>query len=263
MGLVQVETTSDYLSANRIIYDRNPGYGYYFIGATSAPASSLTLSISTPDPTVITSASKIYYLYIDITTSISSDIGNFTIALYYDSSVHLSGSAGLMDFRFVGDCEAEAACPTCSIPTLEFCDVDVKLETLTFSMSTVTAGQTIRIRAEVENPVYSSVRGLRVFWVDSVSGAVMERGQVVAALTVSAIPLVDLLTDRVYFLWGLEAGYTDANIAGVNIGLYAASTASPLIGPLNSFNLGFSISSTSPITAIFNVKFKIFAKGIL
>lgn len=66
-----------------------------------------------------------------------------------------------------------------------------------------------------------------------------------------------------YFLWGLQAGYTDANTAGINVGIYAASSLTPLIGPLNSFNIGFSISNTSPINAMFNVRFKMFATGIL
>lgn len=75
VGFVQLETTSDYLSLNRITYDSTPAFGYYFLSTTSTPSSSLALSLSGTD----TTASKIYYLYLDITTSISSSLGNFTV----------------------------------------------------------------------------------------------------------------------------------------------------------------------------------------
>jgi hypothetical protein len=115
IGLAQLETTSDYLSSSRITYDSNPSFGYYFIQTTITPSSTLSVSISSPDPTIITTASKIYFSYLDITPSMSATLANFTVQLYYDAGVHLSGSAGLMDFRFVGDCEAQAACTGCTI----------------------------------------------------------------------------------------------------------------------------------------------------
>lgn len=168
-----------------------------------------------------------------------------------------------MDFRFIGDCVPEEACAGCGLPVLQYCEVKEKLTGLDFAVQNVVAGQKIRIKAEVENPIYSSVRGLRVYWVDGVSGIVQERTNVASALTVSPIAITDLGSDRVYFLWGLQAGYFDAFTVGVNVGLFSASTATPLLGPLNSFNLGFKIVDTSPINAQFNVRFKLFAAGML
>jgi hypothetical protein len=117
----------------------------------------------------------------------------------------------------------------------------------------VSASETIRIQTEVQNPIYLTVRGIQVFWADAISGIIQENGQIVNALSVSAIPLIDLGSDRVYFLWGLSAGYSDSDTSGINIGVYAAESTSPLIGPMNSFNIGFKIQDTSPIDSVFNV----------
>lgn len=122
LGFVQIQTVSDVLSSNRIVYDANLAYGYYYVKTTGAPASTLTLSVSSPDASVMNLASKIYYLYIDITPSVSGTGGNFTIDLFYSPS-HTTGSTNLMDFQIVGNCQAIAACPTCAIPLLNSCEV--------------------------------------------------------------------------------------------------------------------------------------------
>jgi hypothetical protein len=127
----------------------------------------------------------------------------------------------------------------------------------------VSASETIRIQTEVQNPIYLTVRGIQVFWADAISGIIQENGQIVNALSVSAIPLIDLGSDRVYFLWGLSAGYSDSDTSGINIGVYAAESTSPLIGPMNSFNIGFKIQDTSPIDSVFNVHVNLFAQGVL
>lgn len=103
LGFVQLQTVSDVFSSSRIVYDSNLAYGYYYIKTTAAPPSSLTVSVSSPDAAVMNLASKIYYLYIDITPSVSAAGGNFTIDLFYSSS-HTTGSTSLMDFQIVGNC---------------------------------------------------------------------------------------------------------------------------------------------------------------
>lgn len=225
LGFVQLETVSDYASTAKITYDRNLAYGYYFIETTvSGPPTTLDLAVSSPT-SPITRAGIIYYLNIDVTPTISSSTGgNFTISLYYDSTVpsHLTGSAGLMDFQIVGDCQAIPFCAGCVAATLNNCNIDNSLESLTFSLASVVAGQPIRIQTEVQNPLYRTVRGIRGYWVDSVNGIIQENKKIPLALEVASISLTDLGSDRVYLLWGIPAGYSDTDTAGVNIGIYAA-----------------------------------------
>ena len=90
-----------------------------------------------------------------------------------------------------------------------------------------------------------------------------ENAYIANALSVASIPLIDLGIDHMYLLWGMSAGYSDVNITGVNIGIYAAESISPLNGPMNSFNIGFKIQDTSPIDAVFNVRIQLFAQGLL
>ncbi len=78
-----------------------------------------------------------------------------------------------------------------------------------------------------------------------------------------SVPSIKLFVgnDQFKLLWGLPKGYSDTNIA-TKIELYRAASTS-LIGPLNSFNIGFYINGTSPINAIFQVYINVGATGIL
>ena len=90
----------------------------------------------------------------------------------------------------------------------------------------------------------------------------MENGQVISALTVNAITISSPGTSRVQLLWGVQKDYTDATVSGVVFGIYKASSIG-YVGPLNSFNNGFMLSDTPPISATFSVKMTLGAQGVL
>ena len=177
---------------------------------------------------------------------------------------HQTSGTSLLDFSFAGICQSAipASCPTCAAAILNSCSISSDLSTISFSTGTVTAGTIITITAQIQNPVYISTRGVRAYWVDFISGIVMENGQVISALTVNAITISSPGTSRVQLLWGVQKDYTDATVSGVVFGIYKASSIG-YVGPLNSFNNGFMLSDTPPISATFSVKMTLGAQGVL
>ena len=79
------------------------------------------------------------------------------------------------------------------------------MTTITFSVNTVTAAQPIRIQTQINNPMYFSTRGIRVHYVDFISGIVKENGYAAAAISVNLIPITDLGNTRVYLFWGISS----------------------------------------------------------
>lgn len=207
-------------------------------------------------------ASQIYTIDIEITPTVSnSNGGNFTAYLYNDGT-----GTSLLDFSFVGICQSAVplSCPSCAAAILNYCTISTDLSTITFSTSTVTASTPIRITTQVQNPSYVATRGIKVFWVDLISGFVVENGLQASSLTVAAITINSPGANRVQLLWGIQKGYTDATgyVTDVVFGIYKAA-ASSLVGPLNSFNNGFTISDTPPINSVFTVQMNIGALGVL
>lgn len=77
-------------------------------------------------------------------------------------------------------------------------------------MNQVTSGQTIRISTQVKNPLYSSIRGIKGYWVEFVSGIVQENKKIMSAVSVNSIPITNLGNDRIYLLWGIQSTFTEA-----------------------------------------------------
>ena len=74
---------------------------------------------------------------------------------------------------------------------------------------------------------------------------VQENGKLASAISVYSLPIVNLATDRIYLLWGIQSTYSDSNLNAIP--LFKAESSSPSIIPYNSYNIGFSFLSTSPI----------------
>jgi len=72
----------------------------------------------------------------------------------------------------MGLCQSVSAGTGLSAAVLNFCQISSDLSTITFSMNQVTAGQTICISTQVQNPLYTSIRGIKGYWVEFVSGLV-------------------------------------------------------------------------------------------
>lgn len=163
--LVQVLAVSSYL-ANNIIYDSNLAFGYLDILAALSGGNIGSLAIvansSSSQKTIPTS---IYSLDIYVTPGQSSTTGgNFTLFIYYDSTVGLqSTGTTIIDFSFMGLCQS-AATANSNAAVLQFCSISSDLSTITFAVGTVTAGQAIRISTSISNPAYRSVRGIKGYW---------------------------------------------------------------------------------------------------
>lgn len=69
-------------------------------------------------------------------------------------------------------------------------------------------------------------------------------------------------TDRILLFWGIETTYTDSNWP-VSIPLFKSASATPAILPYNSFNCGFSFTSTASTSGNYTVKMNIGATGVL
>jgi hypothetical protein len=147
----------------------------------------------------------------------------------------------------MGLCQSVSAGVGLSPAILNYCDISSDLSTIAFSMNQVTAAQTIRISTQVKNPLYKSIRGIKGYWVEFVSGLVQENKKLPSALSVTAISITNLGTDRIYLLWGIQSSFTDAVNIPEGIPLYTAESITPSVIPYNSFNIGFSFTSTSPI----------------
>lgn len=80
-------------------------------------------------------------------------------------------------------------------------------------------------------------------------------------MTVNTISINDLGSSRVYLFWGISTEVVDSELTPLNLGLYKAAGSN--VGPFNSFNCGFSFSSTSPISGRYTVKMYLGATGFL
>lgn len=187
--------------------------------------------------------------------------GNFTLEIHYDSADanHNTGT-GLTDFSFMGLCQSVTP-NSGAAAILNSCEISDDLTKIYFSVNTLTAAQPIRISTQVSNPLFVSTRGIGAFYVDFVSGVVMENGYDSDALTVDPIDIEDPGSTRLYILWGIESDYTDAEVSDLSLGFYKASGSN--IGPFNSFNAGFEFSETSPIDGRYRVSMKLGATGFL
>jgi hypothetical protein len=72
----------------------------------------------------------------------------------------------------MGLCQSTSASLGVPAVVLNYCSISSDLSMITFSMGTVTAGTTIRITTQVQNPLFKSIRGIRGFWTDFISGIV-------------------------------------------------------------------------------------------
>jgi hypothetical protein len=108
-----------------------------------------------------------------IPTISNSNGGNFTLQIYYNSAnaTHNSGT-GLLDFNFMGLCQSTSVSAGNPAAVLNFCSISSDLSMITFSMGSITAGTTIRITTQIQNPLYQSIRGIRGYWTDFISGIV-------------------------------------------------------------------------------------------
>lgn len=93
---------------------------------------------------------------------------------------------------------------------------------------------------------------------------VVENGYLDVALTVEEMLINDLNNERVYLLWGIDTDYmsSDADLNTLNLALYKASSTA-VLGPFNSFNIGFSFDETSPIDGHYRVKVTLESTGFL
>ena len=200
--LIQVLSVSDYNSDN-IIYDSNMAFGHVDILAPLTSTNTLAV-ICNSTSTQASVPSAIYSYDIYITPTISSTTGgNFTLEIYYDSLDSTQNTTGtsIIDFSFMGLCQSAATFGG-SAAVLQFCSISSDLSTITFSMASVTAGTTLRISTSVSNPAYYSIRGVKVFWTEFISGRVQENGFQNNALTVSKIS-INTIRPRIQLFWGI------------------------------------------------------------
>ena len=79
-----------------------------------------------------------------------------------------------------------------SAATLNSCEISDDLTEIYFSVNSITAAQPICIQTQVSNPMYVSTRGIRVHYVDFISGVTKDNGYLASALTVNSITINDL-----------------------------------------------------------------------
>lgn len=158
-------------------------------------------------------AGSIYSINIDITPSVTlAKGGNFTVKVYNDQTNvnHQVSTSGLLDFSLQGICYSVTS-PSGPPPPLNFCTISEDFSSFSFSINSIAAGQTIRIRTEIKNPLYVSKRGLRAHLIEFVSGVLVERYEVPVTFTVSQIAINDLGTSRLYLLWGISSDTMNSN----------------------------------------------------
>jgi hypothetical protein len=127
--------------ASNIIYDSNLAFGYLDILATvAAPYIGSLGMIVNSTSTQNTIPTSIYSLDIYLTpTRSSSTGGNYTLFIYYDSTVGVQATGtSINDFTFMGLCQS-AATVSSSAAVLLFCSISSDLSTITFAVSSVTA----------------------------------------------------------------------------------------------------------------------------
>ena len=209
-SLVQVLAVSDYNTHN-IIYDSNMAFGYIDILAPLGSTDTLGV-VCNSSSTQKNVPAAIYSYDIYLTPSVSSTTGgNFTVFIYYDSTdATMNTGTSINDFSFMGLCQSSAISGG-SAAVLLFCTISSDLSTITFAMESVTAGQTIRISTSINNPVYHSVRGIKAYWTEFISGRVLENGKQNNALTVNKIN-INTISPRVLLFWGIDSTFTDSKI---------------------------------------------------
>lgn len=199
--LAQVLAVSTF-AANNIIYDSNMAFGY--ISVLTPLASSNTLGIiGNSSSTQKNVPAAIYSFDVYITPTVASSTGgNFTIYIYYDSAdaTHSTGTT-LNDFTFMGLCQSAATVGNAAA-VLNFCSISSDLSTITFSVNSVIANQAIRISTSVSNPPYYSIRGIRGYWTEFISGRVLENGLRNNALQVNQINILTV-APRILLFWGI------------------------------------------------------------
>lgn len=169
--LVQVLAVSS-TATNNIVYDSNLAFGYVDVLSPLATAGTLTIvGNSSSSQKNVPAAIYSYDVYVTPTLS-SSTGGNFTIYIYYDSSDGTqSTGTSLNDFTFMGLCQS-AATTTQAAAVLNYCSISADLSTITFSVNSVVASQAIRISTSINNPPYYSIRGIKGYWTEFISGKV-------------------------------------------------------------------------------------------
>ena len=176
--------------------------GYLDIAAPLTPIDTLVV-VGNSSSTQKNTPSAIFAYDIYLTpTKASTTGGNFTIQIYYDSSDSgMSTGTTINDFSFMGLCQSSAT-TSGSAAVLLFCSISADLSTITFAMSSVTENEVIQISTSISNPVYNSVRGIKAYWTEFISGKVMENGKDADALTVNKIT-INTVTPRVLLFWGI------------------------------------------------------------
>lgn len=256
-NLIQVLAVSDYGSSN-IIYDSNMAFGYVDILPSLSGTGLNTLGVvcnSTSSQANVPAAIYSYDIYLTPTIG-STTGGNFTVFIY-DSGMNTGTT--INDFSFMGLCQS-APTNGASAAVLLSCSISSDLSTITFAMSSVTASQAIRISTSINNPVYYSIRGIKAYWTEFVSGRVIQNGKQTNALQVNQIA-INTVSPRILLFWGIESTFTDSNITTA-LPLFSAASASPSILVYNSFNAGFSFTQTSPITGQYIVSMYIGATAV-
>ena len=259
-SLVQVLAVSDTHNTYSIIYDSNMAFGYIDILAPISSANTMGV-ICNSSSTQATVPAAIYSFDIYLTPSVASTTGgNFTVYIYYDNADAMQNTGtSIIDFSFMGLCQS-AATNGGSAAVLLFCTISSDLSTITFAMESVTANQAIRISTSISNPVYHSIRGIKAYWTEFISGRVLENGFQNNALTVNKIN-INTITPRVLLFWGIDSTFTDSKITTA-LPLFKAQNVSPNILPYNSFNIGFSFTETSPISGEYIVYITLGATGV-
>lgn len=72
----------------------------------------------------------------------------------------------------MGLCQSTSVSAGVPAVVLTYCSISSDLSTISFSVSSVVAATTIRITTQAQNPLFKSIRGIRGYWTDFISGIV-------------------------------------------------------------------------------------------
>ncbi|KAL4473220.1 hypothetical protein ABPG72_015601 [Tetrahymena utriculariae] len=242
--------TMSQIGPNPIVYDSNPSLFYLYI-APNILQETLIVNIqlnSKPQEEYITDPGIIYSSFIDITPSISNSQGGY----YYvqiDVGPNIIGSTNGADFQFVGKCQSvENKCdPTQNDPNCinvyqvkSKCTIDSQTGIIKFiQQDPIIAQQPIRIVVEIKNPLYTSQRDIKVYSASINDKRPMEKGRLALALRVTQ---VQIYVQKIQYLWGVDQNESIFS----PYKLFKAASATPLAGPINSFQIYFTIPTIIP-----------------
>ncbi|EAR88266.2 transmembrane protein, putative (macronuclear) [Tetrahymena thermophila SB210] len=242
--------TMSQIGSNSIIYDSNPSLFYLYI-APNIPNETLIVNIqlnSKPQEEYITDPGIIYSSFIDITPSISNSQGGYYY-VYIDVGPNIIGSTNGADFQFVGKCQSvENKCdPTQNDPNCininqvkSNCTIDSQTGRIQFiQKDPIIAQQPIRINVEIKNPLYVSQRDIKVYSASINDKRPMEKGRLALALRVTQ---VQIQVKKIQYLWGVDQKESIFS----PYKLFKAASATPLAGPINSFQIYFTIPTIVP-----------------